>query len=125
MSSRRAILTSIAALGLILAACSGPATPPPSVPADAIRISADRLAFSTDHLEVPAGESFTIALDNRESAPHNVTIFADDSWSNALFREQAVSGPRIAVYAVPALGAGSYAFRCDVHPMMKGTVTAG
>ena len=124
MSSRHAILTSIAALGLALAACSGPPTPP-SVPADAIRISADNLAFSTDHLEVPAGESFTIALDNRESAPHNVTIFADDSWSNALFREEAMSGPRSVVYAVPALGAGSYPFRCDVHPTMKGTVTAG
>lgn len=125
MSRRRAPLAAVAALALGLVACSGPATPPPSVPADAIRVGADNLAFTTDHLAVPAGESFTIALDNRETAPHNVTIYADDSWSTILFREEALAGPRTVLYDVPALGAGTYAFRCDVHPMMKGTMTAG
>jgi plastocyanin len=35
------------------------------------------------------------------------------------------SGPSARLYAVPALPAGTYQFRCDVHQQMTGTIVAG
>ncbi len=125
MLGRTALGLTIALVGTLLAACSGTTSPPPSVPLDAIPISADNLAFSTDRLAVRADEPFTIAFDNLESQVHNVSIYEDDSFAQPVFKEEAFSGPRSVVYEVPALAAGTYAFRCDVHPLMKGAITAG
>jgi plastocyanin len=116
----------LAALALILVACSGaqagPATPAPSVSADALQISAKDLKFSTSTLTAEAGEAFQIAFDNQEAAPHNVAIYADESASETIIKEEPFSGPKQVVYNVPALDAGSYFFRCDLHPDMKGTL---
>jgi plastocyanin len=109
-------------------ACSGSASGPtvmPSVEPGALTISADDLVFSTATLTAPAGEPFQIVFDNMEGAPHNVAIYTDESASEKVFVEDPFGGPRVVVYQVPALAAGTYFFRCDVHPDMKGTLTAG
>jgi plastocyanin len=113
------------ALAIILVACSGTnagATPPASVAPDALRISSTNLQFSTDKLEAKAEKAFQIVYDNQEGAPHNVAIYTDDSASTKVLVEEPFSGPRTVVYEVPALDAGSYFFRCDVHTNMKGTL---
>jgi plastocyanin len=82
-----------------------------------LAIAAQNVAFSTDCLAAPAGKAFTIAFDNKDpGVPHNISIYTDESASTALFTGDLVSGPAKATYRVPALDAGTYFFRCDVHP---------
>ena len=113
---------------IILAACtsgSSSRAAEPSIDPNALRISANNLVFSTDTLSAPADEPFQIAFDNQEGAPHNVAIYPDSSAAEKLFGEDPFSGPAVVVYEVPALAAGTYFYRCDVHPEMIGQLTAG
>jgi plastocyanin len=121
----------VPALGLLLVAfalvaCSGasaaPSGPPKSVDPNALQISSKDLKFSTDKLVAPAGKAFQIVYDNQEAAPHNVAIYTDQSASTRVFAEDPFGGPKEVVYDVPAIAAGTYFFRCDVHPDMKGTL---
>ncbi len=91
-----------------------------------VSISADGLAFSTDALSVPADEDLTMAFENAEAVPHNVAIYRDESAMDPAFTGEVITGPRTVAYEVPALEAGEYFFRCDVHPtQMTGTLEAG
>jgi plastocyanin len=113
---------------VVLAACSAGASgraPDQSIAPDALRISANGLAFSTSTLSAPADEPFQIAFENQERAPHNVAIYRDSSAAEKLFGEDPFSGPAVVTYDVPALAPGTYFFRCDVHPNMSGQLTAG
>jgi plastocyanin len=118
----------IATAILVLAACtsgtSGRAAEA-SVDPDALTISANNLVFSTSTLSAPADEPFRIVFDNQESPPHNVAIYRDSSAAEKLFGEEPFSGPAAVTYDVPALAAGTYFFRCDVHPEMAGELIAG
>jgi plastocyanin len=87
-------------------------------------IAANELTFDRSQLDVPAGEAFDLQLINNESAPHNVAIYADGSAAQPLFVGEIFGGPAARVYEVPALAAGTWFFRCDVHPDMKGSVVA-
>jgi plastocyanin len=78
--------------------------------------------FSTDTLTAPAGKAFTIKFDNQDPAiPHNVAIYPDESATEPLFVGDLVTGPDTITYEVGPLDAGTYYFRCDVHPTMNGT----
>ena len=123
----------LVALAVLSAACSGgsgasasaPAASAPaaSAPAgDAITVSAKDLKFSTASITAPADEAFQIVFDNQESAPHNVAI--KDASGAEKFKGEIVTSATI-TYDVPALAAGAYEFWCEVHPDMKGTLTAG
>jgi len=119
----------LVALAAVLAACSGasaaPATPAPSTPAaptgNAVSIVAKDMKFVQTQVSVKAGAAFSIEFDNQEGAPHNVKI--SDASGAAVFTGEIVSSKKV-TYAVPALAAGSYPFICEVHPDMKGTITA-
>ena len=90
----------------------------------AVSISAKGIAFDTSRLVVPGGKPFDLSFDNQDAnIPHNVAIYTNASATKALFRGALVTGPKAIVYHVPALQPGSYFFRCDVHPQMRGTVT--
>jgi cytochrome c oxidase subunit 2 len=101
------------------------ATPAPSVaPGETvIKLSAEKLAFSTKTLEVPAGKPFVIEFENKDSGiAHNVAILDGNT---ALFTGEVITGPKTVQYQVPALKAGQYKFLCDVHPtVMFGDVVA-
>ena len=102
---------------------AGPERP---LPPDAPRLelaATDSTSFSTDRLEAPPGEAFVIVFANREpGVPHNVAVYADRGFSEALFVGGFVDGPGTARYVVGPLEAGTYAFRCDLHPAMTGTL---
>lgn len=122
---------SLGLLGLaaVLAACSGgSATTASSSPAattapagDAVTITAKDLKFSQTEISVPAGKAFDLVFDNQDGAPHNVAI--TDASGKSVFKGEIVSGKQV-TYLVPALAGGSYTFTCEVHPDMKGAITA-
>lgn len=125
---------SLAAIAAVTVACSGGGggTAAPSAggssapdgsaaPGDAIVIVAKDLAFQPTEVTVPADEPVEIVLDNQEAAPHNIAI--SDASGASVFKGEIVSSIQV-TYAVPALAAGSYPFICEVHPDMKGTITA-
>jgi plastocyanin len=117
----------LAAVALAAAACSttnaGQPAAAASVDPNAPAVVAKDIKFVTPEVKVPADKPFELVFTNQESAPHNVAIYTDSSASQALFQGDIFSsGTR--VYQVPALAAGSYFFRCDVHPEMTGTVVA-
>ncbi len=85
----------------------------------ALSIEAKSLTFFVDCLAAPAGQAFTLDFDNQDAGiPHNVAIYDGDA---ALFEGEVITGLKKASYEVEALDAGTYEFRCDVHPdQMKG-----
>jgi cytochrome c oxidase subunit 2 len=101
------------------------AKPAPSLEPGAavIKISAEKLAFSTKTLEVPANKPFVIEFENKDAGiAHNIAIL---DGNNALFTGDIVTGPKTVQYQVPALKPGQYKFLCDVHPtVMVGDVVA-
>jgi plastocyanin len=127
---KRLIATlALATVALAAAACA-PAnaetggTPAPTVAVDANSpvVTAQNLQFATKDVKAPAGKPFAMTFTNQDSAPHNVSIYTDSSASKRVFEGEVFSsGER--VYQVPALTAGTYFFRCDVHPDMTGTLT--
>ncbi len=82
--------------------------------------------FDPTTLEAAAGTAFTLTFDNQDNqAPHNVAIFNPDGSKVALGGDTAFfSGPGTRTYQVPALTAGTYQYKCEVHPTtMMGTLT--
>jgi plastocyanin len=125
---RLTLTLGLLALAAVVAACSGasadaptPAAPAGSPSGDATTITAKDLKFVQTAVPVKAGAAFDLVFDNQDGAPHNISI-SDASGGN-VFKGEIVSGQKV-TYAVPALAAGTYAFICEVHPDMKGTITA-
>lgn len=86
-------------------------------------LSAASVAFDTDELTFAADEETTLPFDNEDSAPHNFSIYVDESAEEDLFVGAEVPGGSAIDYEIPALEKGEYFFRCDLHPSMTGTVT--
>ena len=115
------VLFAVACTSSSPAVPDGTAPPPASAPAGgAIVVVAKDLVFSTASISAPAGEAFQITLDNQESAPHNIAI--KDASGAVGFKGEIVTSKQI-TYDIPALGAGTYEFFCEVHPNMTGTLT--
>ena len=86
-------------------------------------LAAANVQFDTKELTVPADEEVTLPFNNEDSAPHNFSIYEDESAEKDLFVGQNVEGGASTDYSIPALKKGEYFFRCDLHPTsMTGTV---
>jgi len=123
---KRTVLTlGFVVLAAISAACSSAAAlPQPSGPVvDGPTIVAKDLKFQQSSVEVKANENVTLHFDNQDSAPHNVAIYTDSSASQKVSIGEIVTSAR-KDQVVPALKPGTYFFRCDVHPDMKGEIVA-
>ena len=97
--------------------------PPPS---GGTTLTAANIAFDPTELSLPAGKPSTITFDNQDDGvPHNMAIYTDDSYSDALFTGDIVTGVATKEYKIPPLEPGTYPFRCEVHTTMTGTVTVG
>jgi len=108
---------------------SSAGSPPPSdgggggAPAEA-SISATALAFDTATLSFPADAPVALTFDNQDAGvSHNVAIYQDQAYTQPKFNGEIVTGPTTVTYDVPPLAAGTYYFKCDVHPTMAGTVS--
>jgi plastocyanin len=124
---RLTLTLGLLALAAVLAACSGASaapegtTQPPAGGTGDVSIVAKDIAFQQTDVAVKAGSPVTIAFDNKDGAPHNIAI--SDANGQSVFKGEIVSSKQV-TYNVPALAAGTYTFICEVHPSMKGTITA-
>jgi plastocyanin len=108
-----------------------PSIPPPTAACSpsgtSLSLVAVNIAFDKNCLAAPAGTAFTIAFNNQDTGtPHNVEIFTNTSATTRLGGATGptdiITGPATTTYSVEPLKAGSYYFRCDVHPQaMFGT----
>jgi mono/diheme cytochrome c family protein/plastocyanin len=80
--------------------------------------------FDPTTLEAKADTAFTLVFDNQDAtAPHNVVINDPNNAAVPMGDTAFFTGPAKKSYSVPALGAGSYTFVCQVHPStMTGTL---
>ena len=90
----------------------------------AVMVTAADMAFNVNTIEAPADEEFVITFMNNDSAPHNISIYAEQG-GEAIVEGAVIEGGQETEENVPALEAGEYYFQCDVHPDMNGTVVAG
>jgi len=99
----------------------------PTGPITELTIIAKNIKWNTDTLTVPAGSSVNLTLDNQDNAiPHNFSIYKDQqaatSGAKPLATLKIQTGPVKATQLFNAPPAGTYYFRCDVHPTaMTGT----
>ena len=126
---RLTLTVGLLAMAAVLAACSGASaapgkqsTPPAGNTGGAtVAVIAKDINFVTPAVTVKAGAAFAIDFDNQDGAPHNIAI--SDAGGAKVFKGDIVSSSKV-TYQVPALAAGTYSFICEVHPDMKGTITA-
>lgn len=107
---------------LAAAACgsSGSAVDPSFAGAEST-VRAVNLAFQPAQITLPSGTPLRIILDNADSGvPHNLAVTKDGA---EIAKGPIISGPGRAETRFGPLTAGSYAFACDVHPNMTGTLT--
>lgn len=101
---------------------AAPAAEEAAAEATPVTIGAENLEFTEDELTFPADQATTLEFDNPDAAPHNVSIYADDSLDEDFFIGQNVEPGDSTEYEIPALAAGAYYFQCDLHPTMNGRV---
>jgi plastocyanin len=129
---RGALLTFAGVLLVLLAACSsadggdtgngGGGGRSVAVIDGAVEINADALEFDVSEIEAPAGQEFTVTLNNLEGQPHNFAAYVEDG-GDVIVQGEVITGPDATVeVVVPALDPGTYFFKCDVHPEMNGTI---
>ena len=84
------------------------------------RITAHNIAFMTTSLTLTGSGPHEVAFDNQDTAPHNIGVH--DAQGSEVFKGGIITGPAGIEYHLPALPAGTYEFKCDVHPQMTGTL---
>jgi plastocyanin len=103
---------------------AGAAAPPGEMAARPVKVTAKNVAFDMTELTFAAGQQAVIDFRNDDAGvPHNVAIYRDEQAGQVIFKGELVTGPKSIKYTFASPPAGSYFFRCDVHPTMKGTVT--
>ena len=112
----------IAMLAVIaVAGCSG-AGPSASVPPDVdLIVVAKDYKFDTTTLAMTAGDPTLIHFTNEDSEKHDIAIYPSGDSSQSMFDGEDIGRGSI-VYDVPAFDAGTYFFKCTIHPVMSGDV---
>ena len=73
--------------------------------------------FTKKTIELRAEHPPEIVFDNQDpNVLHNVAIFSDAEFTRRVFTGDVFAGPETMRYRFRALPAGTYHFRCDMHP---------
>lgn len=89
----------------------------------AIVVVAASGAFSVDRIEVEAGSTTTITLDNRDDVTHTLVVHAGENADSEIAGgtgdvDAGERGEAVVFFSTP----GEHAFRCQLHPSrMSGT----
>lgn len=104
---------------------SAPSSPSPgAAPSGPISLVANNLRFDKSQLSFPAGTQVTIDFRIDEVQPHNWALYAEQTYATVIYQGEIFTGPGERKYVFPAPAvAGTYYFKCDVHPTMTGTAT--
>ncbi len=98
----------------------------PGSPNPWIKVVAEDNTFDTDCLEAQANRKFRIYLENRDSAPHNISIYSGDpskdEKAEPVYEGKPVKGPGQEEYALDGMPPGKYVFRCAKVDAMSGTL---
>lgn len=90
------------------------------------RVVARDISFDVKTIALKAGAPSRIEFENADDqVPHNVALYETDAAAagEKIFTGKIITGPAKATYDFKAPPAGTYYFRCDVHPNMSGQVT--
>lgn len=79
-----------------------------------VTITADNIEFSAEVIEAPAGEPFTIVLENLEAVPHNISVYVEEG-GEAIAQGEIINEGQTDELEIPALDPGEYFFVCDLH----------
>jgi cytochrome c oxidase subunit II len=99
----------------------------PTGPVTELTVAAKSLKWDQGTLTVPAGSTVKLTVDNQDNAiPHNFSLYASQqaatSGAKAIAGTKPTAGPVQESLLFNAPEAGTYFFRCDVHPTtMTGT----
>jgi plastocyanin len=102
------------------------APPTPSAPGETVlQLRALNLLFDKRALTAAAAAPVNIQFDNADAGVlHNFALYNNSSAAQKIFVGDLTTGPVVTNYKFTAPAAGSYFFRCDVHPdTMTGTFT--
>jgi plastocyanin len=120
---RRSIIVIALLSAVWMTACtaveSGPSVTEP--PGPHLTLVAKDYAFQPTELSATAAASTLIYFTNQDGEQHDLAIYPNKDSSDALFKGQAI-GRGSTVYEVPPLAAGTYYFKCTIHPVMNGNL---
>jgi plastocyanin len=93
--------------------------------ATTIALTASGIKFDQEELSMPAESRVIVDFANQDQGtPHNFSMYTDQSASEVLFSGPLVTGVATKKFEFMSPKAGTYFFRCDVHPQqMFGRVT--
>lgn len=87
-------------------------------------VEARNISFSRTDLVLKAETEVKLRFTNGDAGvPHNLAIYRAEDYKEVVFAGAVFTGEGVRTYDFKAPAAGTYYFRCDVHPNMKGTVT--
>jgi plastocyanin len=80
-----------------------------------IDLVAEKMAFNTSTITVPAGAHVIVNFENKDAGVrHNFAVY--DSSMNVIFRGDLIAGPSKTTYSFDAPAkASTYRFQCDPH----------
>ena len=83
-----------------------------------VTLVASNILFDLSSITASAGVEVTVTLDNQDvGVLHNVAFYTDRTAATSIFVGDLTTGPSVDDFMFTAPGtAGSYFFRCDVHP---------
>jgi len=88
-----------------------------------LTVTAQNTQFDTSTIHLPAGAPTPLTFKNLDpGTPHNIGIYEDQAYTKETFKGAVITGVDTTTYHVPALPAGTYYFKCDIHSTMTGTV---
>jgi plastocyanin len=97
-----------------------PATPEP---VNVVSLTAKGIQFSKSQIQVEAGHPITISFHNDDAGTyHNVAVYTPSTPPKPLDAGAPIRGVESTKYVFGSLQAGRYAFRCDFHSNMVGTL---
>lgn len=95
----------------------------PDEPVAEVTVVSPDQSFDPEQIYVPAGEEVSLTYANRDDGiAHNFRIRTDASSADQPATDLSV-GPDTQTMTF-TLDAGEYTYVCDIHPNMRGTVTA-
>ena len=109
-----------------------PSTPPHVTPmpdAEASGVETELVAeagrWDLESLTVPAEQTWTLVLDNRDDVhAHNFTIVDGPGVAGRIYQSPNSTGPVTETYEIPGLPAGTYEYVCTLpEAPMTGTLT--